>query len=56
MICTYGGKYGAGIGGGYYGKMYNLTVYGGWINAYGGKYGAGIGGGEGGSQLGTITV
>ena len=41
-----GGKYGAGIGGGQYGRGKNITIKGGTVTARGGEDGAGIGGGE----------
>ena len=41
-----GGKYGAGIGGGYYENGSDITITGGEVNATGGRYGAGIGGGD----------
>ena len=41
-----GGKYGAGIGGGQYGRGKNITIKGGTVTATGGEDGAGIGGGE----------
>ena len=40
-----GGKYGAGIGGGYYENGSDITITGGEVKATGGEYGAGIGGG-----------
>ena len=40
-----GGKYGAGIGGGYYENGSDITITGGEVNAIGGVTGAGIGGG-----------
>ena len=51
-----GGKYGAGIGGGYYENGSDITITGGEVKATGGEYGAGIGGGyyENGSDI-TIT-
>ena len=44
-----GGCYGAGIGGGYYGRGENITITGGTVTATGGDCGAGIGGAVGGS-------
>ena len=44
-----GGKYGAGIGGGYRQDASNITIEGGTIEAIGGKSAAGIGGGLSGS-------
>ena len=44
-----GGKYGAGIGGGYGQDASNITIEGGTIEAIGGKRAAGIGGGFSGS-------
>ena len=44
-----GGYYGAGIGGGYYGRGENITITGGTVTATGGDCGAGIGGAVGGS-------
>ena len=41
-----GGKYGAGIGGGYYENGSDITITGGEVKATGGEYGAGIGGGD----------
>ena len=41
-----GGKYGAGIGGGNYGRGENITITGGRVNATGGWGSAGIGGGN----------
>ena len=41
-----GGKYGAGIGGGYYENGSDITITGGEVKATGGEYGAGIGGGN----------
>ena len=41
-----GGKYGAGIGGGYGGNGSDITISGGEIKATGGERGAGIGGGN----------
>ena len=43
-----GGCYGAGIGGGYYGRGENITITGGTVTATGGDCGAGIGGAVGG--------
>ena len=50
-----GGKYGAGIGGGFGGSGSNITISGGTVTANGGKYGAGIGGGDSGSGT-NITI
>ena len=44
-----GGKYGAGIGGGYNGTGSDITISGGEVNATGGTSGAGIGGGYNGN-------
>ena len=41
-----GGKYGAGIGGGYYENGSDITITGGKVKATGGRRGAGIGGGN----------
>ena len=41
-----GGKYGAGIGGGYYENGSDITITGGEVKATGGRRGAGIGGGN----------
>lgn len=44
-----GGRHGAGIGGGEYGSVSNITIEGGKVKAIGGSLGAGIGGGKDGS-------
>ena len=46
-LTAWGGKYGAGIGGGDQGAGSGITITGGEIKATGGQYGAGIGGGKG---------
>ena len=55
-----GGKYGAGIGGGYMGSGQNITITGGTVTAQGGEYAAGIGGGKDGENItitgGTVTA
>ena len=54
-VRAYGGKYGAGIGGGDGIDGGNVTINGGHVEAYGGTDAAGIGGGEGGNG-GTVTI
>lgn len=54
-IEAWGGKYGAGIGGGKLLKGATVVIYGGNVKAYGGDYGAGIGGGQDASG-GTVTI
>ena len=49
QFVTYGGKHGAGIGGGNRGDGSSITINGGTVNAHGGDAGAGIGGGRYGS-------
>ena len=61
-VTATGGRYGAGIGGGYKGDGGNITVNGGTVTATGGYLGAGIGGGYGeiggdnGGNGGNITI
>ncbi len=54
-VRAYGGKYGAGIGGGDGIDGGDVTINGGHVEAYGGTDAAGIGGGEGGNG-GTVTI
>ena len=49
-VTAYGGKYGAGIGGGQDRNNKYTEINGGTVKAYGGRSGAGIGGGEGGGN------
>ena len=52
-VSATGGKYGAGIGGGYKGTG-AVTIHGGTVTGTGGEYGAGIGGGDG--DTGDVTI
>lgn len=54
-VNAYGGKYSAGIGGGFGSSCGNIKVTGGTVNAYGGQYAPGIGSGHHGS-CGDITI
>ena len=51
-LIAIGGDYGAGIGGGYLGNGYNITIKNGVVSATGGEVAAGIGGGRSGSASG----
>lgn len=58
-IAAYGGKEGAGIGGGSGSNGGRVSIYGGSVHAFGGDDGAGIGGGNGliiGGNGGEVTV
>lgn len=58
-IAAYGGKEGAGIGGGSGSNGGRVSIYGGSVHAFGGEDGAGIGGGNGliiGGNGGEVTV